>query len=447
MKKLFSIFTIALTLACSTFAGGDQGTIPTIIPATTLKSIPPGARIAVMGDSITEQKNYSRFIEAYLLACAGRKDIAVCNYGWGGERASGFADRAECELAFFKPTIVTLCYGMNDGGYRPYNDSIGRNYEQSMRAGLTKLKIIGVSHVLVGTPGAVDTKYFNPVNTKYLTGPWPEAGKTAAEGYNANLRALGDIGYTLAGECKQIYVDVHTPLINAMKTAKSVLGDDYDVCGMDGIHPRGNGGLVMAYAFIKGLGCDGAIGEITVDLKANTATSGNGHTITGCRNGVVKLESTRYPFCFDAETKSSASTRSILPYVPFNRELNRFILRATNIPAARMQVKWGALSKEFTREQLDEGINLAAEFEKTPFDEKFMQFLKLVAKKQFAEAEIVRGVIANLRMVDLPKDPETEKALDLIKSKLSEKRNKLEQELHDSLTAISHTISIIPVDK
>ena len=36
-----------------------------------------GDRVAVVGDSITEQKIYSRYIEAYLLACAGLKDVKV----------------------------------------------------------------------------------------------------------------------------------------------------------------------------------------------------------------------------------------------------------------------------------------------------------------------------------------------------------------------------------
>lgn len=31
--------------------------------------IVPGARVAIVGDSITEQKLYSKYMEAYLLAC------------------------------------------------------------------------------------------------------------------------------------------------------------------------------------------------------------------------------------------------------------------------------------------------------------------------------------------------------------------------------------------
>src|SRR3974390_3362984 len=47
-------------------------------------------RLAICGDSITEQKMYSRIIEDYLTMCAPELQIAVRQYGWSGETASGF---------------------------------------------------------------------------------------------------------------------------------------------------------------------------------------------------------------------------------------------------------------------------------------------------------------------------------------------------------------------
>ena len=54
-----------------------------------------GDRLAIIGDSITEQKLYSKFMEAYLLACHPELDIQCFQFGWGGERAPGFANRME----------------------------------------------------------------------------------------------------------------------------------------------------------------------------------------------------------------------------------------------------------------------------------------------------------------------------------------------------------------
>ena len=82
-------------------------------------AIPANARVAIVGDSITEQKLYSKYIEIYLLACAGRGDVHCMQFGWGGERAVGFEARLQNDLGFFSPNVATLCYGMNDGSYVP----------------------------------------------------------------------------------------------------------------------------------------------------------------------------------------------------------------------------------------------------------------------------------------------------------------------------------------
>src|SRR2546423_1624225 len=49
-----------------------------------------GDRLAICGDSITEQKEYSRIMETYLTVCEPQLGVAVRQYGWSGETASGF---------------------------------------------------------------------------------------------------------------------------------------------------------------------------------------------------------------------------------------------------------------------------------------------------------------------------------------------------------------------
>ncbi|MGC4007090.1 MAG: GDSL-type esterase/lipase family protein [Pirellulales bacterium] len=172
----------------------------------------PGSRVAVIGDSITEQKLYSKFIEAYLLASSGVPDVKVFQYGWGGETASGFAARATNDLAGFQPTIATLCYGMNDGGYQPYRDEIGKNYENNMRNVLKKLDEAGVKSVVIGSPGAVDTFFFRPGQK---LGDQP-----AHVAYNDNLAHLRDIDRKLAEETKSGFADVHKAMADAMGPAQ-----------------------------------------------------------------------------------------------------------------------------------------------------------------------------------------------------------------------------------
>src|SRR5579871_5744566 len=100
---------------------------PFAVRAEGPSQLPANARVAIIGDSITEQKIYSKFIETYLLACLGRKDITCFQFGWGGETAAAFSQRLENDLSVFHPTVATTCYGMNDGHYVPYSNAIGND--------------------------------------------------------------------------------------------------------------------------------------------------------------------------------------------------------------------------------------------------------------------------------------------------------------------------------
>jgi lysophospholipase L1-like esterase len=397
--------------------------------------VTPGARVAIVGDSITEQKLYSKFVEAYLLACSGVADVRVFQYGWGGETAAGFSARLENDLTPFKPTVVTLCYGMNDGGYRPFDEAVGRNYETNMRSVLKKLDAFGVKKVVVGSPGAVDSVTFRP-GLKFGDQP-------AHVAYNDNLAHLRDIDRRLAEEHKLAFADVHAAMYDAMPKAKAVLGERYDVCGGDGFHPGPNGQLAMAYAFLKGLGVDGQIGEITIDLKGGSVAS-TGHSVVATSGGTMDLSSTRWPFCFDGDGKTSSSTRSIVPFLPFNEDLNRLTLKVKNLESAKAKVTWGAESKEFTREQLTAGVNLVAEFSTTPFDASFQKLIGALGTKQAFETYMIKQVITTFRSIpaELKDDAELQAAFKTLTARLSAHHEKLDAAARATLVPVKHSLRV-----
>jgi lysophospholipase L1-like esterase len=393
-----------------------------------------GDRVAIVGDSITEQKLYSKYMECYLLACSGIPDLQVMQFGWSGEQAAGFAARLENDLQYFRPTVVTLCYGMNDGRYQPYNEEIGSNYENNMRNVLKKLEAFGVTTIVVGSPGAVDTDFFRPGQ---MMGDRP-----AHVAYNDNLAHLRDIDKKLASEAKQRFADVHAAMYDTMEKAKEERGNKYDVCGGDGFHPGPNGQLVMAYAFLKGLGLDGNIGEVTIDLQGQTAAS-PGHKVLAGQAGKVELESTRWPFCFEGDGKSSNSTRSIVPYLPFNADLNRLTLKVKGLTANQAKVTWGSESKQFSQEQLTRGINLTAEFTTTPFDDAFQKLQQAVANKQNYETFMIKQIVTNFRQIPgLNDDAELREATRTIGKKLFARQEQLAAEARAQLVPVKHTLTV-----
>src|SRR5271155_5426714 len=92
----------------------------------------PGDRLAICGDSITEQRMYSRIMETYLTVALPELNISTRQYGWSGETASGFLHRMTNDVLRFEPTVATSCYGMNDHRYRAYEPAIGQAYASNM---------------------------------------------------------------------------------------------------------------------------------------------------------------------------------------------------------------------------------------------------------------------------------------------------------------------------
>lgn len=400
------------------------------LPAADL-AVKPGDHVAVIGDSITEQKIYSRFIEVYLLASSGVSDLDIAQFGWGGERADRWVGRWEKSVAWFKPTVATTCYGMNDGSYRAYADDIGKAYRDPTAAYADQMKKAGLRELVIGSPGAVDTNaWHNPV------------GPTV---YNQNLAKLGSLAKEVAAEKGVRFADVHQPMIDAMAKAKAVYGDNYHVCGGDGVHPDQNGHLLMAAAYLSALGCDGAIGTITFTADGK-ATVSAGHTVTKAESSSVELDSTRWPFVLGGDGKSTNSTRSIVPYTDFLEKLDRFVVVMPDCTWAKAKITWGDKDVTVDGAQLKTGVNLMAVFTVTPFDAPADALQRAVASQQELETLLVKNLlcIGGRQIIDA--DPASKTLFQQLIDRQIAFRDEKFAAVRAQLKLVHHRISVAKAD-
>jgi lysophospholipase L1-like esterase len=423
-RRAVSFFALCLVASPSSgFAAEDQG----------LKA---GDLVGICGDSITEQKIYSVDIADYLLMCQPQPKVSAIQFGWSGETAPGFLARMKNDTLPFKPTVATTLYGMNDGHYKAVEPATLDAYREAMTGIVETLKANGVRFIVVGTPGAVDTYYYHR-DAKETADVLPQAGV-----YNNTLEELGKVGKEIAAKEGVAFADVHSAMIDAMTKAKAANGARFSVCGMDGVHPRPDGHIIMAYALLKGLGCDGNIGTITVDLKAGTASATDGTKVLSCANGVVELESTRYPFCFYGDDlKNPESTRSILPFLPFNAELNRYMLVVKNPTAKSLKITWGTDSKTFTADQLAAGVNLADEFWNNPFSKPFAEVQQKIADQQAFETSASKVMLHSLPEW-YKSMPELKEQLDQFPTKIVSKWETLSAASAAAVVPVKHEIRI-----
>src|ERR1051325_6761763 len=112
-NKLLSSLFFSLALVSANAADPSLEKFhPTPAPPPVRGQLKPVDRLAICGDSITEQKMYSRLMEDYLTMCVPELGVTVRQYGWSGERAPGFLHRMTNDCLRFQPTLATTCYGM-----------------------------------------------------------------------------------------------------------------------------------------------------------------------------------------------------------------------------------------------------------------------------------------------------------------------------------------------
>ncbi len=387
-----------------------------------------GDLVAIVGDSITEQKDYSVNIQSYLLMCQPQLKVNTAQFGWGGETSWGYKGRMANDTLPFKPTVATTCFGMNDGGYGPLDENRAKMYREAQREIVQKFKDAGVRFIVVGSPGCVDADTFR-------------RDPAAAEVYNKTLGQLRDICREVAAEEKVTFADVFAPMVDVMTKAKAKYGKQYHVGGGDGVHPARNGHLVMAYAFLKGLGCDGDLGTIRVDELGNKAEATGGHKVISQSGGVVEIESSRYPFCFTGDPKSPDATTGVIEFLPFNQDLNRLTLVVTGAKSDKVKVTWGEQSKEFAAADLAKGINLAAEFTTNPFSQPFAKAQEAIRNQQNFETPLVKNLLHNLPQYEAAA-PDEKEALQRIAMKLIDKDKALREASAAAVTPVMHTIKV-----
>lgn len=110
--RIFALFVAVATLITAR-AESSARQYPRqfkLLPAPARPEQPllkPGDRLAICGDSITEQKLYSRIMETYLTVCVPELNLTVRQHGWSGEKADGFLRRMTNDVLRFEPTIAT----------------------------------------------------------------------------------------------------------------------------------------------------------------------------------------------------------------------------------------------------------------------------------------------------------------------------------------------------
>jgi lysophospholipase L1-like esterase len=328
--------------------------------------IKDGDRVVFLGDSITEQRLYTTYIEAYALTRHPEWKLWFRNVGWGGdtswlrqrahpdERQLFAADEAsqqkmvedsvgrglKRDVLPLKPTVVTIKFGMNDHSYQKFREDIFKAYVRSQSE---------LAKVLEANGARVAFLTSQPIEDKR-----PDPDKDVR---NQSLRQFSDGLKEVAAKQGATFVDQFDPYMAIMLHERAA-DPAAIIGGGDAVHPGPAGHTIMAWAILKGLGAPALVSRAEIDGAAGKVVAAE-----GCRLNNLKAD--QGTVAFDRSDDAlpmpvDPPAEPALKLAPILQDLDRYELQVTGLPAGSYELSIdGEPAGKSSSEELAKGWNLA----------------------------------------------------------------------------------------
>ena len=348
-----------------------------------------GDRVVLLGDSITEQKLYSSYLEAYTLTRFPKQKFSFFGRGWGGDTAwlrmrsfpdekalhaatgdaqqklieASVDDPLKRDVMAVKPTLVMINFGMNDHNYEPFREDIFKTYVRS-QSHLTKSLIKNGARVVLLTPQPIENRSGNP----------------SADARNRSLGKFAAGLKEVADKEGATFVNQFDPYLAIMQR-EHALDVNASICGGDEVHPSPVGHTLMASIILQQLNAPALVSsanlEVAADLSAKLVNAEK-CAVTNVKYQKNKLQFDRADDCLPMPVDERAM--AALKLAPLLDNLNRYELKVTGLPADRYDVMIdGEYATSLTKQELAKGWNLAVSA--GPISKQAREVLALIIKK------------------------------------------------------------------
>ena len=387
-----------MMLGAAVLLAGWAGNLAAAEPEFFLKN---HDRVVFLGDSITEQRLYTTYVEAYALTRFPAWNLTFRNVGWGGDTAwlrqrahpdegalfaaPDAAQQAMVEKAVgtglardvlpLKPTVVTIDFGMNDHSYQAFREDIFKAHVRS-QAELVKVLTANGARVALLTSQPIEERRPDPDQ----------------DVRNQSLRKFADGLKNVAAQQNVRFVDQFAPYMAIMMHARAAKADAF-VGGGDAVHPGQVGHTIMAWAILKGLDAPALVASATFDV---TRWFLRGKLVESQQCRVQNVKYADGVLSFDRLADAlpmpvDARAEAALTLAPILDDLNRDILTVVGLKADRYEVVIdGTVVATVAAADLAKGWNLAAVA--TPDSRQAREVLDLVFTKNNLYSDRWRGV-------------------------------------------------------
>jgi len=330
MKSAALAFALLPTLACAQFA------------------LHNGDRVVFYGDSITDQRLYSFDTEAFIRTRFPKLNIFFVHSGWGGDRVTGGGGgaidlRLTRDVLAYKPTMVTIMLGMNDGNYGLFNQDVFDKFCKGYQHIMDRIKR--------DDPGVRFT-LIQPSPYDEVT-RWP----TITGGYNSVLLKFADFIKDLGSREGDIVADFNTPVVEMLKAANDKDTNLAQRIILDRVHPGDAGHLTMAEALLKSWNALGVVSDVELEqgkvvrsenAKVSDVSSQGGLSWTELEGGL--------PFPINLK---DPTIRLVADSSDLIQALDQETLKVSGLSGRYNLTIDGKIVGTFTADELTAGVNLA----------------------------------------------------------------------------------------
>lgn len=329
--------TLVLLVACTL--------VPPAQAADEFFLRPADDMIVFLGDSITEQRMYTAYLEAYVLTRFPDWQVRFRNAGWGSDTSwmltrHGIDYGLKRDVLPLRPKAVTICYGMNDARGGEANLP---KYRESQAKLAQDLTAAGARVALI-TPSP-------------MQGSTPDHAGVAA--YNQLLLKYSESLKQVAQEHGVFFVDQITGFLQVMAAGYQAKIPNF-VLIPDSIHPNWAGHLVMAHQILKGMHAPALVSSAQIDAATQQVKEVQRCAITDLKAEADSLSFTRQDACLPLPIKPESELVFQVPGYSLASDLNQYLLRITGLAAGKHTVSLeGEPVGSFSAEQLAAGVNLS----------------------------------------------------------------------------------------
>jgi lysophospholipase L1-like esterase len=394
-----------------------------------------GDRVVFYGDSITEQRLYTAIAETYVVTRYPKLNAVFVHSGWGGDRVTGGGGgpvdtRLQRDVFAYKPTVMTIMLGMNDGEYAAESEAVDKKFSDGYR------HIVDAVHSAL--PGVRITA-IRPSPYDDITHPPNFPG-----GYNEVMISFGKWIANYAGAAGLKVADLNAYVVQVVAKANEQNGEEARKIIPDRVHPSFAGHLIMAEELLKAWGARAVVSAVAIDTSAGKLQVKSAeHAEISALSAEHSLEWTELddalplPFQSWQSMWRAGPLKLVLSSSDVAEALNRQSLRVIGLHDGvyTLQIDGQAVGT-FNNDQLAGGINLA--LLETPMTKQAREVYDLTVAHCDIHNDRWRTIQVPLAEYDLPQSRASMESIDALELAVVAKQ-------HEAAQPKPHKYALVPV--